>query len=305
MTRIGVVTRDAYKSWEMKALARAAKRHGAELLIIDPVETSVELTSGRPIAAGGEPISLDAALGRIDAACLDAGVRLLELMAGALPVLNGARAFRLGRDKRLMTHALAQAGVPHPRTWLVSPRDLPRMAPRLPYPLVVKPPLGSSGRGVLRVTSPRALIALAKERKEPMYLQAFCRGIQEELRLLVLDGQLIGAARRTPRRGEWRANLALGGRFEKAAVGAEEERAGLLAAEAVGADFAGVDLARGPHGPIVLEVNVCPGFRGFASATGVDVASLLVNAVFSRIGKEGVTHESGGIDGWRKVVEGP
>lgn len=299
--RVGVVTRDLFRTYEMKALHRAAVRCGMELVPLDPLRTSVDLLSGRILGAQG----VDAAIGRVDAGCLEPGARLLELLEKTAPVLNGARAFRTGRDKRRMTHALARAGVPHPPTWLVAPADVPRLLRTLPFPLVAKPAVGANGRGVVRLARPGELVDFAKGRKEPLYLQAFCEGIREEFRILCLDGKLLGAVRRLARRGEWRANLALGGRVQKACVGGDVERAALSAAAAVGADFAGVDVAVGPGGPMVLEVNVCAGFRGFAQATGVDAASRLIEAVVRRIQGEGVPCESDRPDRRKALVQGP
>jgi len=147
------------------------------------------------------------------------------------------------------------------------------------------------------------LLRLAAAGAEPLYLQAYCRGIQEELRVLVLDGLSLGAVRKRPRRDEWRANLALGGEAVPAPLDAEAERIAVRAAAAVGADFAGVDLVRVSGGLVVLEVNVCPGFRGFALATGVDVASHLIRAALARVTKEGGFRESAGPDAGNPLVQ--
>ena len=55
-------------------------------------------------------------------------------------------------------------------------------------------------------------------------------------------------------------------------LSAEQERLCLEAAEALGADYAGVDLL-GDH---VLELNGIPGWHGLQEATGADVAAALV-----------------------------
>lgn len=301
--RIGVVTRDAGHTWEMKALHRAARALGAELVRVDPKRASVDLVQGCLLDPDGAPLSLDIAIGRVDAGCLDDGVRLLECIAGRLPVINGAPAFRTGRDKRLMSRALARAGVPHPPTWLVAPAAAVRLSRKLPFPLVAKPPQGAGGDGVQRVARRQELLRLAAAGAEPLYLQAYCRGIQEELRVLVLDGLSLGAVRKRPRRDEWRANLALGGEAVPAPLDAEAERIAVRAAAAVGADFAGVDLVRVSGGLVVLEVNVCPGFRGFALATGVDVASHLIRAALARVTKEGGFRESAGPDAGNPLVQ--
>lgn len=290
--KVGVVTKDKLRTWEMQSLARAARRAGVELMILDPDAWALDLAAGSALGFDGAPVAVDACFGRVDPGCLDAGVRLLEALARHVPVLNGADAFRTGRDKRAMSLALTRAGVPHPATWLIPPRLIPALARRLPFPLVVKPPRGAEGKGVTRVDSARALIRLAKEASAPLYVQAFCKGIREELRILVLDGRVLGTIVRRPREGEWRGNLALGARARAVPPEDAWSRLALEAAAAVGADFAGVDLAVAGDKAWVLEVNVCPGFQGFARVSGIDVAGRLVDALLLRAAKEGVADES-------------
>lgn len=289
---IGVVTKDRYRTWEMKTLARVAKKKGVGLILLDPDQCTVDLNSGRPLDPKGIPLPLDACLGRVDAGCLHAGVRLLECIEARVPVLNGSHAFHVGRDKRLMSRALASAGLPHPQTWLVPPDRIPSIARYLPFPVVVKPAVGSEGRGIHLIKGIRPLYELAKGARHPLYLQAYCRKVLREIRVLVLDGATIGAILRRPKEGEWRGNLALGARAEKIPVDDAWSELALRAAAAVGADFAGVDLVLHDGGASVLEVNVCPNFQGFAQATGIDVTTRLVDALLSRIEKEGVVDES-------------
>jgi ribosomal protein S6--L-glutamate ligase len=75
----------------------------------------------------------------------------------------------------------------------------------------------------------------------------------------------------------WRANLARGAEARPIELSAEQERLCLAAAEALGADYAGVDLLGG-H---VLELNGIPGWHGLQTATGVEVAPALVSHVES------------------------
>ena len=48
------------------------------------------------------------------------------------------------------------------------------------------------------------------------------------------------------------------------------------AAEALGVDYAGVDLLRADGRDYVLELNGIPGWQGLQEATGADVAAALV-----------------------------
>lgn len=272
--KIAVVTRDRYKTWELKALHRAALRRGAELALVDPVAWSV---AGEGLLdERGLPMGPGVVLGRVDAGCVDEGIRLLSAAeALGIPTVNGSRAFQTGRDKILTALALKGAGLPHPRTWMLTPLAAQRVP--LPFPLVTKPRRGSCGRGVRRLDTPAALKEAARAASGPLLLQEYVAHVHQDLRLLVIGSRVVAAVRRRPAGREWRANLALGARAEPVTPAEETASLAVRAAASVGAAFAGVDVLETPAGPLVLEVNVCPGFVGVSSATGVDVAGHLVD----------------------------
>jgi ribosomal protein S6--L-glutamate ligase len=145
--------------------------------------------------------------------------------------------------------------------------------------VVVKPLFGAEGRGMIRVShadlawrSFRALERLASV----LYLQTFIAHPGWDLRVFVLAGRVVSAMRRHAR-GDWRTNMAQGGRAEAVSPSIEEEQLALTACEAVGAVVAGVDLLPRPEGGyFVLEVNAVPGWRTLAPATGVDVAMAII-----------------------------
>src|SRR5262249_19225738 len=92
----------------------------------------------------------------------------------------------------------------------------------------------------------------------------------------VLGGRVLTAMRRHAQ-GGWRTNVAQGGRAEVVRVGPAEAELALSAADAVGAEVAGVDLLPAPGGAwFVIEVNAVPGWRALARVTGVDVAAELL-----------------------------
>ena len=114
-----------------------------------------------------------------------------------------------------------------------------------------------------------------------LYLQAFVRHPGWDLRVFVLGGRVLAAMRRRSR-GDWRTNVAQGGTAEVVALGPDEERLALRAAEVVGTPLAGVDLLPGPHGEwYVVEVNAVPGWRALAPIAGVDVAAAIVRYLVS------------------------
>jgi RimK family alpha-L-glutamate ligase len=134
------------------------------------------------------------------------------------------------------------------------------------------------GNGMTRVDDAdvayRVFGALALERAV-YYLQETLPHGGRDLRAFVVGGRVLAAIERVG--SGWRANLARGARALAAELSAEEERLCLDAAEALGVDYAGVDLLRAEDGrEYVLELNGIPGWRGLQEATGADVAAALV-----------------------------
>jgi glutathione synthase/RimK-type ligase-like ATP-grasp enzyme len=83
-----------------------------------------------------------------------------------------------------------------------------------------------------------------------------------DLRVVVAGGRVVGAGRREAAAGEWRNNVALGGRWISAAPPQAAAPLAIDAARAIGADLVGVDLLPDPgRGYLVLEVNAAVDFN--------------------------------------------
>jgi ribosomal protein S6--L-glutamate ligase len=199
--------------------------------------------------------------------------------AAGVTVLNPPAALEASVDKYLATAKLAAAGLPVPPTVTCQTADSAIDAfHALGSDVVVKPLFGSEGRGMVRVSDPELAwrtFRTLERTQTVLYLQKFVDHPGWDLRVLVLGGRVLAAMRRHAG-NDWRTNVAQGGRAEAVTPTAEEERLALRAAEAVGAEFAGVDLLPTGDGYVVLEVNAVPGWRALAPACGVDVAAAVV-----------------------------
>jgi len=108
----------------------------------------------------------------------------------------------------------------------------------------------------------------------------------EDVRIYVVGDEALGGMRRHAADGDWRTNVARGGRVRDATP-TLPDRAFRIAREAtaeLGLDVAGVDLIEGADGWRVLEVNVTAGFKGFFSATGVSPAPHIAALGIERAG---------------------
>jgi ribosomal protein S6--L-glutamate ligase len=59
----------------------------------------------------------------------------------------------------------------------------------------------------------------------------------------------------------------------------EERATAIKAAKKLGLGIAGVDLLQSDRGPLVMEVNSSPGLEGIEGATGIDIASKIIEYV--------------------------
>lgn len=110
-------------------------------------------------------------------------------------------AVELAGDKDETNRILSNQGLPVPRQELVRSADSAvRMANRIGFPVVTKPYNGNHGRGIsIRLMNDeevRAGFAAAHEHSSSVIVESFLEG--DDHRLLVVNGELVAATRRTP-----------------------------------------------------------------------------------------------------------
>ncbi|MDX2262083.1 MAG: cyanophycin synthetase [Gemmatimonadales bacterium] len=110
-------------------------------------------------------------------------------------------AVELASDKEETNKLLATLGLPVPRQELVQrAEDAVRAARRIGFPVVVKPYNGNHGRAIsIHLTTDEQVtqaFALAQEVSRSVIVESFVTG--DDHRLLVVDGTLVAATRRTP-----------------------------------------------------------------------------------------------------------
>ncbi|MCS7107450.1 MAG: RimK family alpha-L-glutamate ligase [Acidilobaceae archaeon] len=190
--------------------------------------------------------------------------------------VNSSRAIVLGHDKLLTYSALLRRGLKIPKSW-VALDGAELEGAGLDYPLIDKPPIGSWGRLVSLARSPEALSAIAAQRRAlptpalRVHILQRPAELGRDVRCLVVGSRVVACMERRGREGEWRSNAAIGGSATALKPSHEVEELSLKAAEAVGAEVAGVDLLYG-ESLLVNEVNVVPEFKALYKATGVNVA---------------------------------
>lgn len=205
---------------------------------------------------------------------------LHQLVDQGVTVLNPPRALECAVDKYLTTARLARIGLPVPRTIVCEGFEEAMAAfPVLGGDVVVKPIFGAEGRGIVRVSDPdmaHRVFRTLERIDAVLYLQEFIRHPGYDIRVLILDGQVIGSMKRISDT-DFRTNCSRDARAEVHSPTPTELDYALQAVAVTGACFAGVDLLYGPDSQLyVIEVNAVPGWRAFSRTTGIDVADRVI-----------------------------
>ena len=180
------------------------------------------------------------------------------------------------------------AGINTPQTWACeNQKNALKIAEQQfinGYELVVKPLFGCQGKGIEKVNSLDQLNAITPV-GDAFYLQQYIQpktqGNWQDWRLLVIGNEVCAAMSRSSQ--HWITNFAQGADCFATTLTKEMVETAINATKAVEADYAGVDLIQDQNGNFsVLEVNSVPAWKGLLSATNINVAAHLANALAQR-----------------------
>lgn len=269
------------------ALKQSADRAGLQLELKTNIELMCDIASGKTVANETLPPF---------AIFWDKDVRLAKtLEAAGMKLFNSASAIELCDDKSL-THIALMNRVPQPKTVLI-PLTFPRVgytdctflekiADYLGFPFVIKQCFGSFGAGVyLAGNMEEAKAALMKTAGGAAIAQQYiASSFARDIRAYVVGDKVAAAMLRHNESGDFRANVAQGGKADAYALNEAQAALAVKTAQILGCTFAGVDLLFGENGEMtVCEVNSNAHFAGISAATGVNIADKIIEAVAQRI----------------------
>jgi ribosomal protein S6--L-glutamate ligase len=141
---------------------------------------------------------------------------------------------------------------------------------RVSFPCVVKSS-GSKGKLVWEVKTKEKLKKLLFRHGGLMLIQEYIPNTFD-IRVLTYKDDVLGAIKRSSGDGFYN-NVSKGGTTGNIELTEDEKELALASAKACGVDFAGVDIIRSKHGPLILEVNNGPQIAGFEKQTGINIPS--------------------------------
>ena len=272
--------------WEEQALAKAADARGLNVNRIDAKTLSLDSdwTSTYTKKKFGN-ITLQRCISyfrglHITAFLESKGLKVINTMDVALTCGN----------KLLTTLKLEQANVPTPRTlFSFTAESALESLKIIGYPAVLKPVTGSWGRMVVKLNdeeTARAMLEMRSKIEGPLnqiyYLQEMVKRPPRDIRTIVAGDKIIAAIYRYQPEGEWRTNMAIGGRGDICKVTDELEDVVLRAAKTVGGGLLGVDAMESNEGILVHEINNTVEFKGAASVVGVNIANEIISYVLEQ-----------------------
>ena len=211
---------------------------------------------------------------------------LLELINGETLVLNDPAYVRGSPEKlfplmypEIMPDTLISRDVRAIKDFRATHRDI-----------ILKPLYGNGGVGVFRMKEDDTNFASLLEMfldgsREPIIAQAFLPAVKDgDKRVILIDGEAVGAINRRPQPGETRSNMHVGGVAEPIGLDAADKKiCDLIGPELKrrGQVLVGIDVIGGK----LTEVNVTSptGVQELKRFSGVDAASLFWEAVQKKL----------------------
>jgi len=278
--------------YSTRRLVEAGEQRGWQMRVIDYLQCSIEIMKGElKINYHGERIATpDAIIPRIGASRTFYGtamVRHFEMMD--VFTVSGSLAIKRSRDKLRSLQILSKNDIDMPRTVFASNKSSAKDIIALSggAPLVLKILEGTQGVGVVLVDSDKA----AKSVLEAFYGMDVNLLVQEfieeaggaDIRVFIVNGEVVGAMRRQGAEGDFRSNLHQGGKAVAHKLTRKEKSTALAAAKAMGLGICGVDMIPSDRGPLVMEVNSSPGLEGIEKSTGLDIAAKVMDYIDANV----------------------
>ena len=288
-------------------LAEEAQARGAELFYYTPDRLALD---GGKIVARGWPLTVRREKGNhftlgdqalVDLAGFDVvwlrqdppfdmgyitTTHLLDRIKGQTLVVNDPFWVRNYPEKLLVLQFLELT----PPTTIARDLDTLRAFRARHGDMILKPLYGNGGAGVFRLTpDDRNLVSLhemfAGMSREPLIAQKFVPDVWNgDKRIILVDGEAVGAINRVPPEGETRSNMHVGGRAEKIGLTARDREIcaaiGPLLREK-GQVFVGIDVI----GDYLTEINVTSptGIQELERFDGTNVAGAIWDAIEARL----------------------
>ena len=227
---------------------------------------------------------------------LDKDILLAEFLKNSgIPVFNDPTVIETCDNKAKQYIQLAKEGIPMPET-IIAPKVYPsftirdsgyyeQVVNRLGLPMIIKEGHGSFGMKVYLIETEEEFYEKTDALRGVDYVfQEFISSSRgRDIRVNIVGNEIIAAMYRHSET-DFRANITNGGVAEVIELTDAQKAISLRAAQALGAEFAGVDLLFGENEhPLVCEVNAAAHIRNIYTITGINVADAMIAYIMRKL----------------------
>ena len=264
MSKICVVF-DRLRS-EEKMLQKEASNLGHDTVMLDAKITQVNTDSKKEDYNLGDVV-LERCVSYFRGLHFTASLEFLDI-----PVLNKFDVASVCGNKMFMTLLLKKNNIPTPKTYFsFSSQSASDNLEKIGYPLVIKPVIGSWGRGVMPIKDKDTMDAVSEIRDitdsphdRIYYLQELIKRPPRDIRVITIGNNPVAAMYRKSS-GGFKTNIALGADPELCKITSEMEDMASKASKAMGGGILGIDMMEdNQNGLVVHEVNNTVEFKGLA-----------------------------------------
>jgi len=272
---------------EEKMLQKEASELGHDAVMLDAKITQVNTDSKKEDYDFGDVV-LERCVSYFRGLHFTASLEFMNV-----PVLNKFDVANICGNKMFMTLLLKKNNIPTPKTYFsFSNESAAENIEKVGYPLVIKPLIGSWGRGVMQIKDRDTMDAIFEIRDitdsphdRIYYLQELIKRPPRDIRVITVGDEPIAAMYRKSS-GGFKTNIALGADPELCEITKEMEDMAVKASKAMGGGILGIDMMEDEqNGLVVHEVNNTVEFKGLARVAKRNIPKEMVEFALNFVRK--------------------
>ncbi|MDH3736870.1 MAG: lysine biosynthesis protein LysX [Nitrosopumilus sp.] len=272
---------------EEKMLQKEASYLGHDVLMLDAKITQVNTDSKKEDYDLGDVV-LERCVSYFRGLHFTASLEFMDI-----PVLNKFDVANICGNKMFMTLLLKKNNIPTPKTYFsFSSQSAAENLEKVGYPLVIKPVIGSWGRGVMPIKDKDTMDAVFEIRDitdsphdRIYYLQELIKRPPRDIRVITIGDEPIAAMYRKSS-GGFKTNIALGADPELCEITKEMEDMAAKASKAMGGGILGIDIMEDDkRGLVIHEVNNTVEFKGLARVAQRNIPKEMIEFALNYVRK--------------------
>ncbi|MFQ5496767.1 MAG: lysine biosynthesis protein LysX [Nitrosopumilus sp.] len=272
---------------EEKMLQKEASELGHDAVMLDAKITQVNTDSKKEDYDFGDVV-LERCVSYFRGLHFTASLEFL-----GVSVLNKFDVASICGNKMFMTLLLKKNNIPTPKTYFsFSSESAAENMEKVGFPLVIKPVIGSWGRGVIPLRDKDTMEAIFEIRDitdsphdRIYYLQELIKRPPRDIRVITIGDEPIAAMYRKSS-GGFKTNIALGADPELCEITKEMEDMASKASKAMGGGILGIDMMEDDeNGLVVHEVNNTVEFKGLSRVAHRNIPKEMVKFALDYVRK--------------------